>query len=84
MRTSAFICVDAIARQKSWRRESGLPWFADEQPSEQAKQRVEQVLTACDWKVDVVLLHTCPVKYTPTEAYFSGIDQSKVGNSTEN
>lgn len=32
----------------------------------------------------MVLSHTCPAKYTPTEAYFSGIDQSKVDKSTEN
>lgn len=73
----------AYSIDKLWRHENGLPWFADEQPSEQAKQRVEQILTACDWKVDVVLSHTCPAKYTPIEAYFSGIDQSRVDKSTE-
>lgn len=73
----------AYSIDKLWRHENGLPWFADEQPSEQAKQCVEQVLTACDWKVDVVLSHTCPAKYTPIEAYFSGIDQSRVDKSTE-
>lgn len=53
---------------KLWRRENGLPWFVDEYPSVQTKQRIEQVPAARDWKVDVVLLRTCPAKYTPTEA----------------
>ena len=74
----------AYSIDKLWRRERGLPWFADEQPSAQTKQYVERALAARDWKVDVVLSHTCPAKYTPTEAYFSGIDQSKVDKSTEN
>jgi hypothetical protein len=73
----------AYSIDKLWRRENGLPWFANEQPNEQTKQRVEQVLAARDWKVDVVLSRTCPAKHTPTEAYFSGIDQSKVDKSTE-
>lgn len=30
-----------------------------------------------------MLSRTCPAKHTPTEAYFSGIDQSKVDKSTE-
>ena len=48
------------------------------------KQRAERVLSERSWKVDVVLSHTCPAKYTPTETYFPGIDQSKVDKSTEN
>lgn len=34
-------------------------------------------------KVDVVFSHTCPAKYIPTECFLSGIDQSRVDNSTE-
>lgn len=64
-------------------RDRGLPWFADEQPDERTKQHVEQVLDERGWQVDVVLSHTCPAKYTPIEAFFSGIDQSTVDRSTE-
>lgn len=45
---SAIAIGGAYSIDKLWRCENGLPWFADEQPSEQSKQRVEQVLTACD------------------------------------
>lgn len=34
-------------------------------------------------KVDLVLPHTCPMKYMPYEVHFSGIDQSTVDHSTE-
>jgi 3-oxoacid CoA-transferase subunit A len=33
--------------------------------------------------VSVVLSHTCPLKYEPTEVFLSGIDQSTVDKSTE-
>ena len=38
----------------------------------------------CDSQhIDVVLSHTCPFKYIPTEAFLPGIDQSAVDNSME-
>ena len=36
-----------------------------------------------NWQIDVVLTHTCPFSYTPTEAFMSCVDQSTVDNSTE-
>lgn len=69
---SAIAIGGACSIDKLWRRVNGLFWFADEQPSQQVKQRVEQALAERDWKVDMVLSHTCPAKYTPVEAYFFG------------
>ena len=54
-----------------------------EQPSEEIKDRVRKTLIENDNKVDVILSHTCPYKYIPTETFMYGIDQSKVDNSTE-
>ncbi len=36
-----------------------------------------------DWRVDIVLTHTCPERYIPREAFLSAVDQSTVDNSTE-
>lgn len=58
-------------------------WFEDEQPSDEIKEKVERVLSARDWKIDVVLSHTCPLRYEPTEVFLSMIDQSSVDKSTE-
>lgn len=61
----------------------GRSWWMDEQPSEAIKARVAHVLASCDWKVDVVLTHTIPLKYEPTEAFLPSVDQCSVDKSTE-
>ena len=58
-------------------------WWADEQPSEEIKARVEQRLDAVSWTVDIVLTHTCPLRYIPTEVFLPGINQNTVDNGTE-
>jgi 3-oxoacid CoA-transferase subunit A len=61
----------------------GYGWWPDEQPSDEIKARVEQKLETVDWKVDVVLTHTCPMKYQPREARLDSVDQARVDSSTE-
>jgi 3-oxoacid CoA-transferase subunit A len=61
-------------------RTTGVDWWPDEQPSEEIKDRVERKLAARKWKVEVVLSHTCPYKYRPTEQFF---DKAWVDHSTE-
>lgn len=61
----------------------GLPWWKDEQPSDEIKKYTEEHLEKCGWKVDVVLSHTAPLKYEPLEAFLPGIDQSTVDKTTE-
>ena len=73
----------AYSVDKYYRLIRGLEWFADEQPSEEIKADVEQRLDAINWKIDVVLSHTCPAKYIPHEAFLPGLDQSTVDRSTE-
>ena len=73
----------AYSVDKWHRLQCGLKWFADEQPSDEIKARVEQRLDALGWNVDAVLTHTCPERYIPREAFLSCVDQSTVDNSTE-
>ena len=61
----------------------GRSWWPDEQPSPEIKERVESKLAQLDWRIDVVLSHTIPLKYEPIEVFFPGIDQSNVDKSTE-
>ena len=68
---------------KEYRLENGWGWGADEQPSDEIKARVEKALAERDNKIDVILSHTTPLKYEPTEVFLSCIDQSKVDKSTE-
>ena len=68
---------------KLWRVRMGWTWFEDEQPSAEIKRDVERTLARLNWRVDTMLTHTCPIKFTPTEAMFPGLDQKKIDKSTE-
>lgn len=71
----------AYSVDKFYRLRNGYRWWADEQPSPKIKKYVEKQLS--ENKIDFVFSHTCPAKYIPTECFLSGIDQSRVDNSTE-
>ena len=73
----------AYSVDKWYRLRNGWEWFEDEQPSDEIKQEVEAALEKNDWTVDIVLTHTCPIKYEPVEWFLSGLDQSTVDKSTE-
>ena len=51
--------------------------------SDEIKRQVEEKLEGMDWEVDVVLTHTAPLKYEPTEVFLPMINQSTVDKSTE-
>lgn len=58
------------------------PWFKDEQLS---KEEMDNILNKYKGQhIDIVLSHTCPLKYEPTEVFMKGIDQSNVDKSMEN
>ena len=44
---------------------------------------MEERLAQANWAVDVVLSHTCPLKYIPLENFIADIDQSTVDNATK-
>ena len=71
----------AYSVDKFYRLRNGYNWWPDEQPSLEIKEYVEEKVK--NNKIDIVFSHTCPYKYIPTECFLSGIDQSKVDNSTE-
>lgn len=73
----------AYSIDKEYRLTYGLKWWSNEQPNKKTKQYVEKQLAANENKIDVILSHTCPLKYEPIEVFTSGIDQSLVDKSTE-
>lgn len=73
----------AYSVDKHYRLVRGLGWWDDEQPSCEVKMAIEGRLEALNWSVDVVLSHTCPLRYEPTEVFIPGLDQSGVDKSTE-
>lgn len=81
--TQAIAIGGAYSVDKEYRLRHGLNWFADEQPSDEIKRRVEQRLEQMDHRVNIVLSHTCPFRYEPREVFLAMIDQSTVDASTE-
>ncbi len=55
----------AYSTGKAYRLAKGMGWWPDEQPSEKTKRHVEQLLDARGWQMDMVLTHTCPLRYKP-------------------
>ncbi len=73
----------AYSVDKEYRLLTGYKWYKSEQPSDEIKERVLSKLKENNNKVDIILSHTCPYNYMPYEVFLSGIDQSKIDNSTE-
>ena len=80
---SCLVIGGAYSVDKWYRLARGFHWWPDEQPSEEIRRKVETVLEQRIWQVDVVLSHTCPLKYEPREVFLKGLDQSTVDKSTE-
>lgn len=80
---TALVIGGAYSVDKNYRLKNNLPWFADEQPSEVTRRRVEEKLNNHAWLVDIVLSHTCPERYIPQEAFLPNIESKDVDNSTE-
>jgi 3-oxoacid CoA-transferase subunit A len=73
----------AYSPDKEYRRSLGYGWWPDEQPSDETMAYVEAQLEAHSQAVDLVLSHTCPARFIPTEALLPGLDQSTVDRRTE-
>ncbi len=71
----------AYSVDKFYRLARGYGWWEDEQPSDEIKAYVERQIE--EKHFDIILSHTCPFKYEPTEAFLTMIDQSTVDDSTE-
>lgn len=73
----------AYSVDKAYRLARGWNWFADEQPSNEIKRRVEDTIDRLGHRIDIVMSHTTPLKYEPIEVFLPFIDQSTVDKSTE-
>lgn len=80
---SCIVIGGAYSVDKYYRLARGWQWFDTEQPTDEIKTFVEAQLSQRDNKIDIVLSHTCPLRYEPIEVFIPGIDQSSVDKSTE-
>ena len=71
----------AYSVDKWYRIRMGWSWFSDEQLTLRERQELEEL--ASGQHFDLVLSHTCPYSYMPTDLFLRGIDQSLVDNTME-
>ena len=79
---SFFVIGGAYSMDKPLRLRLGYPWFPDEQPSEEIKERCRKAVAEHGFREDIVLSHTCPYNDRPGDV-LKGIDESKIDFSTE-
>ena len=82
---NALVVGGAYSIDKYYRLQNKWNWFPDEQlNNEEQKQVLELVAsTTQNTRYDIVLSHTCPARFVPTELFLKGIDQSRVDVSME-
>ena len=59
----------------------GYKWFANEQLSPEELQIILEKVKGKSY--DIVLTHTCPFEWQPTELFLPSVDQSAVDRSME-
>lgn len=77
----ALVVPGAYSVDKWYRLEQGWSWFPDEQLT--LHEMLNLTLEAENQHFDLVLSHTCPYRYRPTDLFLSYIDQSQVDNTME-
>lgn len=78
---SVLVIGGAYSVDKEYRLMYGYKWFKDEQLTKEEMDVIYNKVRENHY--DIVMTHTCPYKYEPTEVFLSGIDQSKVDKSME-
>lgn len=73
----------AYSVDKYRRLQMGWSWFPQEQLSEVERKDGISLIELQGWKCDLVLSHTCPVMYEPTDLFLSVVDQSMVEKDME-
>ena len=77
----ALVCGGAYSVDKYYRLQNGWNWWPDEQPDLGTKKLT--MSSAKQANIDIMLTHTCPLRFVPTELFIDCIDQSTVDQSTE-
>jgi len=73
----------AYSADKYYRLMQHWNWFKDEQLTEEEMKRGRCLIQANDYKFDLILSHTCPISYEPSDLFLSTIDQSTVDKTME-
>lgn len=72
----------AYSIDKEFRLALGWPWFPGEQLNQLERDYIQEQVKG--EKFDLILSHTCPISFCPTELFLKSIDQTKVDKTMEN
>lgn len=72
----------AYSVDKDYRLMKGWSWFPEEQLSDVEKE-LGEVVVDIQKEFDLILSHTCPIMWEPTDLFLSMIDQTTVDKSME-
>ena len=73
----------AYSVDKQYRLQNGWSWFEGEQLTAAERERGLDLIHSLGNEVDLVLSHTCPIIFEPTDLFLSFIDQSQVDKTME-
>lgn len=80
---STLVIPGAYSVDKYYRLANNWNWFEDEQLTEEEMRYGRYICECFNNKFDLVLSHTCPKIYMPTDLFLPTIDQSTVDNTME-
>ena len=73
----------AYSVDKYYRLQNGWSWFEGEQLTAAEMEKGLALIHSLGNEVDLVLSHTCPIAFEPTDLFLSFIDQSSVDKTME-
>lgn len=73
----------AYSVDKYYRLMKGWKWFEEEQLTQEEMEEGKQIIQEENYNFDLILSHTCPISYEPTDLFLSTIDQSTVDKTME-
>ena len=73
----------AYSVDKFYRLMNHWTWFENEQMTQHEMDFAEGIMAGLDDKVDMILSHTCPYSWRPTDLFLDCVDQATVDNTME-
>lgn len=83
IKDKSFLIADgAYSIDKSYRQSRGIPWFENEQMSDEDMNKLFTIASKKDY-FDFVISHAAPMNYEPTYLYLPFVEQTLVDKHTE-
>ena len=80
---STLVLPGAYSIDKIYRLQNGWSWFEHEQMTEDEMQIARDLCEEYGKRFDLILSHTCPIIFEPTDLFLSFVNQSTVDKTTE-